>query len=90
LVGVLFSEDDLAVCFVFGDGEDFIEGVALKRFYVFITGSLLVRCNIIIHTTQCLPQRAVEIVLDVVVAAASDLPRYPRPTVSQRALQCEK
>jgi len=49
-----------------------------------------VRCNIIIHTTQCLPQRAVEIVLDVVVAAASDLPRYPRPTVSQRALQCEK
>lgn len=83
MVGVLFSEDDLPVCFVFGDGEDFIEGIPLKRFYVFITGSLLVRCNIIIHPTQGLPQRAVEIVLDVVVAATRDLPRYPRPTVSQ-------
>jgi len=90
LTSVLFSEYDLAITFIFGDGENFIECVALKRFYVFITGSLLVECNIIIHTTQSLPQRAVEIVFDVVVATTGDRASYPCPTVSHPCLQTEK
>lgn len=49
LDGILFSEDDLAIGFIFSDGKDFVESIGLKRFYIPIGSAVLMRCNIIIH-----------------------------------------
>lgn len=47
-------------------------------------------CNIIINAAHGLPQRAVEIVLDVVVAAARQLPRDAGPFVALLFLEGEE
>jgi hypothetical protein len=90
LYGVLFSEDNLAISFILSDGEDFIESVGLKRFYIPIGSTLLMRCNIIIHPPQRLPQRAVKVILDVVVTPTWQCTGDACPLVTVECLKPEE
>lgn len=75
-------EVDFMLVFLLCDGEDLAEGLLLELLDVAVLGLLFVELNVRVDLPESLTQGAIEVVLDVVVGSAWQLPCDLRPTVS--------